>query len=131
MTQPGTTVGDLTLGTGLDLSGIYRDIDKAKQHVERTNGVRLDVDTKPAQSSLETVRKDLAALQSLSKQDAQARTQAARVLGSQYQAQAQTNRLATAETQKETAEVRKQQAALSLSLRLASEARRAEKERSQ
>ncbi|UQN06759.1 phage tail tape measure protein [Deinococcus sp. QL22] len=138
MTAPSAPVGDLTIGTALDPSGVMGDLRKLQQQVNRETGLKLDMDAKPALEAIDQVKADVTALSALSKQDAAARTQAARLLGTQYAATTKSLQVQTAEIKQQaaataanTAKLREQGAQVSLNLRLASEARRAEKERSQ
>ncbi|WP_075830187.1 phage tail tape measure protein, partial [Deinococcus marmoris] len=93
----GQSVGGLFIDTGLDLTGIERDLQKARQFVERTNGVKLNIDNRAAKTAIEQVKADLAALKGMSERDAQARAQAARLLGTAYKEQAGAIRGVTAE----------------------------------
>ncbi|QLG10991.1 phage tail tape measure protein [Deinococcus sp. D7000] len=95
MTQ-GLSVGDIFLDARIDTSKVQEDIQKARQFIERTNGVRLNIDSRPALSEIEKVKADMAALRAMSERDAQARAQAARILGSAYKEQVTAVRLVTA-----------------------------------
>ena len=99
MTQ-GHSVGDLYIDARLDTSKAQEDLQKYQRFVEQTNGVKLNLDTKGAQTDLERVKADVAALKNMAGSDAAARLQASKLLGQEYKTQAEAVRLVTAEQNK-------------------------------
>lgn len=147
MTNP-TSLGDLVLSPALDESRFWADFSRLQQQVER-EGVKLRVDDRAALSATDRVKKDIEALGTLTGKQADEQVRNARVLGAQYQASAKAikeqnaaaiasyrsqtaaSRAEAVAAQERTARIREQQAQLSLTTRLAQQAAREEKVRSQ
>ncbi|OWL95090.1 phage tail tape measure protein [Deinococcus indicus] len=148
MTNP-TSLGDLTLSPTLDDSRFWADFNQLIQQVEREQGVKLRIDDRAALSATDRVKKDIEALGTLTGKQADEQVRNARVLGAQYQASAKAikeqnaaaiasyrsqtaaSRAEAVAAQERTARIREQQAQLSLTTRLAQQAAREEKVRSQ
>ncbi|MBZ9750753.1 phage tail tape measure protein [Deinococcus sp. HMF7604] len=146
MTQ--TSLGDLVLTPVLDLGDVHTQLAKYRQFVERETGVKIIVDARESLNSLDRVKRDLAQVGDLNRQQTAQQTQNARLLGAQYQAsmralqeqnatviaahRAQTaaGRAEAAAAAERTARIREQQAQLRLTAQLATQAARDEKQRS-
>ncbi|CAM4237466.1 phage tail tape measure protein [Deinococcus marmoris] len=120
----GHSVGSLYVDLRIDDSKLQSDLLKARQFIERTNGIKIELDTAGAKTGLDRVRADIKALQDLSARDAQTRQQAARILGSEYRAQAESIRVVTGEQNKAAAAARAQSAQARLSAQLAGQSAR-------
>ncbi|MVN86812.1 phage tail tape measure protein [Deinococcus sp. HMF7620] len=146
MTQ--TSLGDLVLTPVLDMTDVHTQLAKYRQFVERETGVKITVDARESLNSLDRVKRDLAQMGDLNRQQTAQQTQNARLLGAQYQAsmralqeqnaaviaahRAQTaaGRAEAAAAAERTARIREQQAQLRLTAQLATQAARDEKQRS-
>ncbi|MVN89460.1 phage tail tape measure protein, partial [Deinococcus sp. HMF7620] len=146
MTQ--TSLGDLVLTPVLDMGDVHTQLAKYRQFVERETGVKITVDARESLNSIERVKRDLAQMGDLNRQQTAQQTQNARLLGAQYQAsmralqeqnaaviaahRAQTaaGRAEAAAAAERTARIREQQAQLRLTAQLATQAARDEKQRS-